>query len=172
MRRIFLAAVVSVILAGCAPKMGEDIAIEPAGNLRFESSKAQIVMGMLNIAGISNSTQSLRIGTDVTVINRWHSDFHLKSLNYRLVQGKDELARGLAPIKSNETILIASQTQKKLPLSMTFDLRQLSSEHVLGLMSGKTPIKVEGTAVIKVWGIEKEYPFSKDVTAIVKKALS
>ena len=67
MRIWIAAAVAGIVLGGCTPKMGEDIMIEPVGNVRLENSGADVMFGVLALLGAPVDKGEIRIGTDLKV---------------------------------------------------------------------------------------------------------
>lgn len=151
--------------------MGKDILITPEGNLRLENSGSEVMMGVLALLGVPVEKGIIRIGTDVKVINKWHSDIRVIALNYTLDDEKGILARGETKHEKTKPFTIASDTQKNIPLEFCIETEQLNSSRILGIVQSKRKLFVRGEAVIEVWGIEHHYPFEKEVTKLIQKAL-
>lgn len=159
------------LMSGCVPKMGEDIFIEPEGNLRMENSGSEVMLGVLALLGVPVENEAIRIGTDVKVLNKWHSDITVVALDYTLNDGNEVIALGEVKKETAKTIIVASGNQKTIPLQFRIDPKKLDSKRVLGIVQSKRKLLVKGKAVIEVWGIEREYPFEKEVTKLIQKAL-
>ncbi len=159
------------LLGGCAPKMGKDIVIEPSSNIRMESSPDEVVLGVLALLGSSVGDGVIRIGTDVKITNKWHSDVKVIALDYTLNDANEVIAQGEMVKKSNGSFIIASGHQENIPLQFRIEPKKIDSKRVLGIVQSKRKLLVKGKAVISVWGIEREYPFEKEVTKLVQKAL-
>lgn len=151
--------------------MGEDILLEPEGNIRVENSANEVMIGVLALIGAPVENGVIRIGTDVKVINRWHSDVKLIGLNYTLNDGENIVVRGEISKGSSAPIVISSNGQKTVPLEFRIDPKKLDPKLMLGLVQAKRKLLLKGNAVIEVWGIEREYPFEKEVSKVVQKAL-
>ncbi len=160
-----------LLLGGCAPKMGEDIFIEPAGNLRLDNSGSEVMLGVLALLGVPVENEAIRIGTDVKVLNKWHSDITVVALDYTLNDGNEVIALGEVKKEGAQMLIVASGDQKMIPLQFRIDPKKLDSKRVLGIVQSKRKLLVKGKAILKVWGIEREYPFEKEVTKLIQKAL-
>ncbi|MBD3809903.1 MAG: hypothetical protein IE884_05240 [Sulfuricurvum sp.] len=169
-RRIALVCVV-FLLAGCVPKVGKDILIEPSTNIRLESSPDEVVLGVLALLGSPVGDGMIRIGTDITITNKWHSDVRVIALDYTLNEGNEVIAQGEVIKKDNISFVVVSGSKQIIPLQFRFEPKKIDSKRVLGIVQSKRKLLVKGRAVIKVWGIEREYPFEKEVTKLVQKAL-
>lgn len=171
MKRWIPIAIAAFLLGGCAPKVGKDILIEPQGNIRWENTQAEMVLGVLSLLGVPTKQGDIRLGSDLKFTNKWHSDIKLLSLTYSLNDGSDVIARGQADTGAAKAITIVSGSQKTIPLEFRIDPKQLTESRILGVLKSKRKLLVKGEAVIEVWGIEKHHPFEKEVTSIVRKAL-
>ncbi|MDD5159323.1 MAG: hypothetical protein PHI47_04680 [Sulfuricurvum sp.] len=172
MKNIFVFVVLLLLVGGCAtPKIGEDILIEPQGNIRFENSGSELVMGILTLLGVGDENQPIRLGSDLKVINKWHSNLKLVSLTYRLEDEKEGIIKGEAAIGKNNPIVIESGKEKMIPLVFTIDPKSLDSKRMMGIIQSKHKLILKGDAVIEVWGIQHHYPFEKDSTKLIQKAL-
>lgn len=172
MKQFIVLMAILVLLGGCAPKMGKDVLIEPSGHLRWENTKSEVVLGILSLLGGSADREAIRIGTDVTITNRWHSALMLKSFTYALVEGKETLARGAACINDDKGFSVASNTQRVLPLAIEIDPKYITLNRVVTIMQEKSKLTLNGEAIVEVWGIEYRYAFSKDATLLINKALN
>lgn len=172
MKKFFLLAVILLLSSGCAPKMGKDVLIEPSGHLRWENTKSEVAMGILSLLGGPADREAIRIGTDVTITNRWHSEMKLKSFTYVLTEGKQSLAHGLASINGTSGFSVAPNTQRVLPLTIEIDPKHITFNRVIGIIQEKNKLTISGEAVVEVWGIEYHYAFSKDATLLIHKALN
>lgn len=159
------------LLGGCAPKMGKDIMIEPSANIRLESSPDEVVLGVLALLGSPVGEGVIRIGTDVKVTNKWYSDVKVIALDYTLNDGNEVIAQGEVTKKDNVSFIVASGSKQNIPLQFRIEPKKMDSKRVLGIVQSKRKLLVKGKAVIEVWGIEREYPFDKEVTKLVQKAL-
>lgn len=171
MKPIFLIASLLFLLSGCAPKMGTDIFIEPEGNLRLEDSGNGVMLGVLALLGVPVENEAICIGTDVKVLNKWHSDITIVALDYTLNDGNEVIALGEVKKETAKTLIVASGNQKMIPLQFRIDPKKLDAKRVLGIVQSKRKLLVKGKAVIEVWGIEREYLFEKEVTKLIQKAL-
>lgn len=172
MKNLWLLAVILGLISGCAPKMGKDILIEPSGHLRWENSKSEVMLGVLSLLGGSANHEAIRIGTDVNITNRWHSDLKLKSLTYTLVEGKETLAHGSACINGVNGFVVTSNTQRSLPLILEIDLKNITFNRVMSVIQQKSKMTLSGEAIVEVWGVEHRSTFSKDATLLIEKALN
>lgn len=172
MTKFLLLTLVLGLFSGCAPKMGKDVLIEPEGNLRWENSKSEVVLGVLSLLGAPADREPIRIGTDVKITNRWHSEMKLKSLTCSLVEGEKLVATGSAYIDPIKGFSVAPDTRRVLPLSVALDPKIITLNRLFAIMQEKSRMTIQGEAVVEVWGAEYRYPFSKDVTALIAKALN
>lgn len=172
MKNFLLLTVIMLGLSGCAPKMGKDVLIEPSGHLRWENTKSEVVLGILSLLGGPADRELIRIGTDVTITNRWHSEMKLKSFTYVLTQEKLNLANGSASINGMSGFSVAPNTQRVLPLSIEIDPKYITFNRVIAIMQEKSHLTISGEAVVEVWGVEYHYTFSKDATLLIHKALN
>jgi hypothetical protein len=173
MKNLLFFALLAVLIGGCAtPKIGEDILIEPQGNIRFENSGPELVMGILTLLGVGGENQPIRLGSDLKVINKWHSDLKLVSLIYELEDEKVGIVKGEAVIGKNNPIVIESGKEKIIPLVFAIDPKSLDSKRVLGIVQSKRKLILKGDAVIQIWGIQHHYLFEKDSTKLILKALA
>lgn len=171
MKKIVAIALIAFLLGGCAPKIGKDILIEPQGNIRWENTQAEMVLGVLSLLGVPTKQGEIRLGSDLKLINKWHSDIKIVSLTYTLEDDKEIFAQGEANTGSSKSILIPSGAQKNIPLEFRIDPKRLTDSRVLAILQSKRKLFVKGEAVIEVWGIEKHHLFEKEVSSVVKKAL-
>lgn len=171
MRRWAVWAAALITLSGCAPKMGKDILIEPQGGIRLENTQNEVMLGVLWLLGAPVEKEAIRLGGDVRVVNKWHSDMKLVSLVYTLNDGSDAIANGEASIKDNDSWVIASGKEKVIPLSLRIDTERLSLNRINGVLQSKRKLMLKGEAVIEVWGIRKHYTFEKEATKEIQKAL-
>jgi hypothetical protein len=171
MKKYLSFVMIALLLGGCAPKIGKDILIEPQGNLRWENSQAEVVLGVLSLLGISAKGGDIRLGSDLKILNKWHSDIRVVSLTYTLIDNKEVVARGEAKGEGMHPFLIPSGGEKMIPLEFRVDTKQLNGNRILGILQSKRKLFVKGEAVIEVWGIQKHHRFEKEVTAIIQKAL-
>jgi hypothetical protein len=172
MKKFLFLAVILGLISGCAPKMGKDILIEPSGHLRLENTKSEVILGVLSLFGGTVEKEAIRIGTDVNITNRWHSDLKLKSLTYTLVEGKETLATGFACINGDKGFVVASNTQRSLPLILEIDLKNITFNRMLSVIQKKCKMTLSGEAIVEVWGVEHRSTFSKDATLLIEKALN
>lgn len=171
MGRFVAMALAAFLIGGCTPKMGKDILIEPEGNVRFENTGAEMVLGILSILGASVKNEPIKLGSDLHVINHWHSDLKLVSLKYTLEMDKETIARGEAAADEAHPFIVETGSQKTLPLTLRIDPKRLTSSRVLGVIQAQRSILLKGDAFIEVWGMQKHYLFEKDATPIIQKAL-
>lgn len=172
MKKFFLFVLILLLSSGCAPKMGKDVLIEPSGHLRWENTKSEVALGILSLLGGPADTEAIRIGTDVTITNRWHSEMKLKSFTYALTEGKENLAHGLASINGTAGFSVTPNTKRVLPLTIEIDPKYITFNRIIGIIQEKNKLTISGEAVVEVWGIEYHYAFSKDATLLIHKALN
>ncbi len=170
-RSLSVILVGAVLMGGCTPKMGEDILIEPQGNVRWESSQTEAVLGVLSLLGVSTTPAQIRLGSDLKLRNKWHSDITVVSLEYTLSDGKEIIARGEAKQEGGRGFILASGSEKTLPLEFRISTEHLNNNRILSLLQAKKKLFIRGEAVVKIWGIEKRHPFEKEVTQLISKAL-
>lgn len=169
MRRFIVLLASLFLITGCMPKMGEDIAIEMGSDIRLENSQAEVVLGILSILGGTNKQVPLKIGGDLIITNRWHSDLKLVSLEYALIDEKGKLVSGTAMIDSKKSFVVSSHTQKKLPLLFRIDPGSLTASRIMAITQPKGKATLKGEAVVQVWGKELRYPFEQDAKQIFEK---
>lgn len=171
--KLFIILILVVgFLGGCAPKMGKDVLIEPSGHLRWENTKSEVVLGIFSLLGGSADREAIRIGTDATITNRWHSELKLKSFTYALIEDKQTLAHGSACINGDKGFSVAPNTQRVLPLTIEIDPKYITFNRVVTIMQEKSKLTLSGEAIVEVWGMEYRYAFSKDATLLINKALN
>lgn len=171
MNNVFLILLLGLLFHGCAPKMGKDILIEPEGNVRFENTGNEVMFGVLALLGVPVENGILRIGTDVKIINKWHSDVRVIALEYTLNDGDTMVALGEVKQENATLLVIPSGSQKTIPLEFCIDPKKLEAKRLLGIIQSKRKMVVKGKAIIEVWGIQREYLFEKEVTQLIQKAL-
>lgn len=172
MKQFLVLITILGLLGGCAPKMGKDVLIEPSGHLRWENTKSEVALGILSLLGGSSDHEAIRIGTDATIINHWHSELKLKSFTYALIEGKQTLAHGSACINGDKGFSVAPNTQRVLPLTIEIDPTHITFNRVVNIIQEKSKLTLNGEAVVEVWGMEYRYAFSKDATLLINKALN
>lgn len=160
----------ALLLSGCAPKMGKDVLVEPVGNIRWENSKSELLFGVLSLLGAPADKEPIRIGTDVNVTNRWHSELKLTQLSYMLVDGNQTLARGFARIDGAKGFVVLPQTSRVLALAIAIDPKSITMGRVIEVMQEKRKLTLKGEAVLEVWGQTHRVPFKKDATKVISKA--
>lgn len=171
MKKILIFLVSLGLFSGCAPKIGKDLLIEPAGNLRWENTKSEVMLGVLSLLGGRLDREPIRLGTDVNITNRWHSEMKLTSLTYALMEGKETLAAGSACIDAGKGFSVAPNTQRVLPLTVAIDAKRITMNRVVAMMQEKRKMTLTGEAIVEVWGAQYRYAFSKDATLLIAKAL-
>lgn len=172
MKNFLVLMALLIVISGCAPKMGKDVLIEPSGHLRWENTKSEVVFGILSLLGGPAKAEVIRIGTDVTITNKWHSEMKLKSFTYALVEGKQTLATGSASVDLNKGFSVAPNTKRVLALTIQVDPKSITLNRVVSIMQEKSKMILSGEAVVEVWGVEYHYAFSKDATLLMSKALN
>ena len=172
MKQVLTILLLMSIFVGCTPKMGKDIFIEPAGDVRLESSGSDILLGFMALVNSKENKEGIRIATDVKITNKWHSDITLRSLKYKL--GDDNSSVGQGEIKPDATkkTIFASGKEKVIPLEFRIDLNKASMTHLYAVMQSKQKIFLKGEIVVEVWGVEKRYNFKEDVTARLSKEMN
>lgn len=171
MKKYAAIVLVALIMSGCTPKIGKDIFIEPQGNLRWENSKSEVMLGVLSLLGVSTKQGEIRLGTDLKLLNKWHSDIKVVSLTYTLADGKEIIAHGEAKTGISKSLVIPSDTQRVIPLEFRMEPKHLNANRILDILQSKRKLFVRGDAVVEVWGVQKHYPFEKEVSAWVEKSL-
>ncbi len=169
--KLLVLILAALLIGGCTPKMGKDIIIEPQGNLRLESSKAEAIVGVLALLGLPSENDQIRLGTDLKIINKWHSDIKIISLTYALSDEKGVISEGEAKTNLTKPLVVASGAEKLLPLEFRIAMKQLNSSRIIGILESKRKLFVKGEAVLEIWGVQKKYPFEKEATKVVQKAL-
>ena len=172
MKKIYLLIPLIFILVGCAPKMGKDIIIEPQGNIRLESSKADIALELLFVIGLRSSSNGIRLGSDVKIINRWMNDIVLRSLSYTLADSHEEFAHGEVILDGKKPIVITSNSEKNIPITLLVEPSKISIGRIEKILASKQPLYIRGIATIQVWGISHSYVFDKEISQYIAKALS
>ncbi len=152
--------------------MGKDIIIEPQGTIRLESSKADIAMEILSVIGLRTSSNGIRLGSDVKIINHWMSDITLRSLSYVLADSHEEFAHGEVIIDEKKPIVIASSSEQNIPITLLVDPSKLSIGRIDKILASKQPLYIRGSATIQVWGISHCYVFDKEISKYIAKALN
>lgn len=160
-----------LFLAGCSPKMGKDVLVEPVGNLRWENTKSEVVLGVLSLLGAPADKEPIRIGTDVNITNRWHSELKLTQLSYALVDGNQTLASGFARIDQAKGFSVVPDTSRLLPLAIAIDPKNITMGRIIDVMQEKRKLTLKGEAVVEVWGQSHRVPFKKDATKVISKAI-
>lgn len=169
--KFFISVVAVILFAGCAPKMGKDIIVEPQGNLRLESSKAEAIIGVLALLGLPSEKDLIHLGSDLKIINKWHSDVKIISLTYALSDEKGNIAEGEAKTDLTKPLLVSSGSEKILPLAFRIELKRLNGNRIMEILESKRKLTVKGNVVLEVWGIQHTYPFEKEATKVVQKAI-
>lgn len=160
-----------VLLGGCAPKMGKDILIEPQGGIRLESTQNEVMLGVLWLLGAPVEKESIRLGGDVKLTNRWHSDIRLVSLVYSLNDGAEAIGSGEACLNGSGSWVIASGKEKVIPLALRIDVQRLNLNRINGVLQSKRKLMLKGDALIEVWGVQRHYYFEKEATGEIQKGL-
>lgn len=171
MKRWGVWAAALILFSGCAPKMGKDILIEPQGGIRLENTQNEVMLGVLWLLGAPVEKEAIRLGGDIRVVNKWHSDMKLVSLIYALNDGLDTIANGEARIHDNHSWVIESGKEKVIPLLLRIDTERLNLNRINGVLQSKRKLMLKGEAVIEVWGIQKHYFFEKEATKEIQKSL-
>ncbi|MDQ1298176.1 MAG: hypothetical protein QG558_715 [Campylobacterota bacterium] len=172
MKQFLVGMAILGLLSGCAPKMGKDVLIEPSGHLRLENTKSEVVLGILSLLGGPADREAIRIGTDVSITNRWHSELKLKSFTYALIEEKKILAHGSARVHGDKGFNVASNAQRVLPLTIEIDPEHITFNRVAAIVQEESKLILTGEAIVEVWGMEYRYAFSKDATLLIHKALN
>lgn len=172
MKQLITILLLMSVFVGCAPKMGKDIFIEPAGDVRLESSGSDILLGFMALIGSKENKEGIKIVTDVKVTNRWHSDITLHSLKYKLGDDNSSVAQGEIKYDITKKSVFASGKEKIVPLELRVDLNKASIIQLYGVMQSKRKIFLKGEIVVEVWGVEKHYDFKEDVTARLSKEMN
>jgi len=171
-KKILILITLIFLLDGCVPKMGEDIMIEPQGTLRLESSKVDIALEILSAMGLPTSGNGIRLGSDVKIINHWTSDITLRSLTYSLADSHEEFASGEVTLDAKQPIVIASNSEKNIPITLLIEPSKLSMGQISKMVESKQPLYLRGSVVISVWGIPHRYVFDKEISKYLAKALA
>lgn len=153
--------------------MGKDIIIEPQGNIRLESSKADIALEILSVIGLRTSSNGIRLGSDVKIINHWMNDITLHSLSYTLVDSQEEeFAHGEVILDGKKPMVIASNSEQNIPITLLVEPSKISIGRIEKILASKQPLYIRGSATIQVWGISHSYAFDKEISKYIAKALS
>ena len=172
MKKILFLTPLVLILVGCAPKMGKDIIIEPQGTIRLESSQEDIALELLSAIGLVSSGNGIRLGSDVKIINHWKSDITLRSLSYALADSHEEFACGEVTLDDNKPIVVASNSEQNIPITLLIDPSKLSVGQIEKILASKQPLFIRGSATIQVWGIPHRYVFDKEIGKYLAKTLT
>lgn len=171
MKKYAAIAIAALMITGCAPKMGKDIVIEPEGSLRLENTGVDVLLGVLSLLGAPVEKEPIRIGTDLKIANRWHSELKVVSLAYALKEGDEVFAEGNGKIGEEGFVLIPVGEEKKLPLVLKIDPERLTPERLSGIYQKKRKVVLSGELAIEIWGIRKHYRFEKEATKLIEKVL-
>ncbi len=171
MRGYIAIALAALLLGGCVPKMGQDIVIEPEGNVRLENTGVDVLLGVLSLLGAPVDNGPIRVGTDLKVINNWHSDLKVVSLTYALEEANEVVARGNGKIGESGFVVIPAGSDKTLPLVLKIDPEKLTPKRLERIYRDKRTLLLKGDLVVEVWGWRKHYRFEKEATRLIEKAL-
>ncbi len=171
MRNGILGVIAALLLAGCTPKIGEDFLLEPEGNVRWESGRVEAVLGVLTLLGLKNDAATVKIGSDLRLSNRWHSDLKIVSLSYTLLDHEEKLARGEARINPSKPLGVMAGGSALIPLTLEVDTRKLDVKRLSDILEAKRNVRLRGEAVVEVWGMQKRYPFEREAGPLLQKAL-
>lgn len=171
MKKTIAITLAAVLIGGCAPKMGEEILVEPEGTLRLENTGVDVLLGVLSLLGAPVGKEPIRIGTDLRITNKWHSELKLVSLNYTLSEGNEVFAEGNGKIGKEGFVYVPAGEEKILPLVLKIDPERLNPERLAGIYQGKRKLTLKGDLVVEVWGWRKHYRFEKEASKLIEKAL-
>jgi len=171
MKKSLLFVIFAVLIGGCAPKMGQDILVEPEGNIRWESSKTQVILGVLSLLGAPVDKEPIRLGSDLKITNKWHSDVKLVSLHYTLNDADVAIASGEVKADIVHPLIVPSGGESVIPISLRIDSSRVKADRLMEIVRAKRKLFVNGEAVIEVWGFQKQYRFSREATPLIQKAL-
>lgn len=157
---------------GCTPKIGKDIFIEQAGDVRLESSGSDLLLGFLALVSSEGSKESIKIVTDVKITNRWHSNIALHSLKYSLGDNNSSIAYGDIKADATKKVIFISGKEKIIPLEFRIELSKESLTYLYGAVQSKRKIFLKGEIAVEVWGVQKHYNFKEDVTARLSKEIN
>jgi hypothetical protein len=93
------------------------------------------------------------------------------SLSYALSDEKGNIAEGEAKTDLTKPLLVSSGSEKILPLAFRIELKRLNSNRIMEILESKRKLTVKGNVVLEVWGIQHTYPFEKEATKVVQKAI-
>ncbi len=172
MKQLTVLLLLASIFVGCAPKMGKDIFIEQAGDVRLESSGNDILLGFLALIGPTGKKDGIKIATDVKITNRWHSDIILHSLKYSLGDNNSSVAQGEIKADATKKVIFISGKEKIIPLEFRIELSKESLTYLYGAVQSKRKIFLKGEVAVEVWGVQKHYNFKEDVTARLSKEIN
>lgn len=171
MKRVLIAVSAVLMFAGCAPKMGKDIVIDAEDGIRWENTKTEVVLGVLSLFGAPVERKPIRLGADLRVINRWHSDVKLVSLTYTLDDANETVAGGEAIADPLHPLVVASGSEKRIPITLRVDPAKISPSRLLGFIRSERKLFLKGDAVVEVWGLNRHYHFEREATPLIRKAL-
>ena len=171
MKRVLAPLLAAFLIVGCAPKMGEEIVIEPEGSLRLENTGADVLVGVLSLLGAPVGKEAIRIGTDLRIANRWHSELKVVSLTYALKEGNEVFAEGNGKIGKEGFLIVPVGEEKSLPLVLKIDPERLTLERLAGIYQGKRKLTLSGDVVVEVWGWRKHYRFEQEATELIRKVI-
>jgi len=158
-----------LVLGGCAPKLGQDILIEPAGNLQLQNSADEVLLGVLSLLGAPVEKEPIRLGGNLKVTNRWGRDVTLVSLSYALDDGDEVIAEG--EVDMDHPITVPQGEASLVPIVLRIDPERLSLKRMDAIYHARRTMTVKGEAVLEIWGFRKRYPFKREVTKPILKAL-
>lgn len=171
MKKFLSLVTAAFLIGGCAPKIGEEILIEPEGTLRLENTGAEVILGVLSLLGAPVGKEPIRIGTDLRVTNNWHSELKLVSLTYTLKEGDEVFAEGNGKIGEKGFVVVPVGGEKTLPLVLKIEPDRFTPQRLEGIYRGKRKLTLQGDLVVEVWGWKRHYRFEKEATKVVEKAL-
>lgn len=165
--RYVVVFIFGLLLAGCAPKLGEDIIIKPEGKIYLMQSKMDVTKSVLNWIGGSKDKNEINLKSHVKIENKWHSDITLKSLKCDLIEKDKILAK--TTTKDNYQTTIASGKSAILPILFSVDMRDVDMSHMIDLARKSTFfMQLKGTAIISLYGIDITKEFTKELDDLVK----
>ena len=154
--KLLVITLIAALFAGCMPKLGKDILIEPQKNIIIKSSKSDMARGLFSVFGIGST--NIKIATDVKVTNNSNSNITIKKLSYVIKQESKTIATG----ELKDAVLVESKRQNNISLPLDINISQLSLSDILG--TNKKTLTIEGDATLEFWWMEHHKHFSEKLS--------
>lgn len=167
--RYILIVLMGLFVAGCAPKLGEDIIIKPEGKVYLEQSKTEVAKNLINWVSGSKAKNEILLKSHIKIENKWHSDISLVSLDCDLVEKNRVLVKTKMKKDPSGMATIKSGGSKIIPLFFNVDMNSVNFDHIMALIQKNTFfMQLKGVAVVNLYGIDITKEFTKEVDDLVK----